>query len=82
MPKENKIQLIGQEIKIVGSENKQLIGISGTVIDETRNMIVVKSGNSKKQLIKKQIVFKTTSNIIIDAKKMLGRSDERIKNIQ
>jgi ribonuclease P protein subunit POP4 len=82
MPKENKIRLIGENAEILSSENKQLIGMSGRVIDETRNTIRIQLGSATKTLSKKIITFKTKNDIIIDGKKIIGRIDERIKNVQ
>jgi RNase P/RNase MRP subunit p29 len=47
--------LIGRKIKIVESPNKEIIGISGEVIDETKNMLIIKINKGIKKIIKKQI---------------------------
>ena len=49
--------MIGAQIDIVDSKNLTLNGLKGTVIDETRNTIIVKSNNKVKNVIKNQIKF-------------------------
>ena len=49
---------IGKKILIDEARNKDLIGIEGEVIDETKNMLTLKTKNGEKKLIKKQIIFK------------------------
>jgi ribonuclease P protein subunit POP4 len=51
----NKEILIGRRIKIVESPNRQLVGISGKVVDETKNTLILRTKNGDKRLIKKQI---------------------------
>jgi len=46
---------IGKKIKIEKSANKNLEGIQGEVIDETKNMIIIKTSNGEKKIIKSQI---------------------------
>lgn len=54
----NKEILIGKKIKISSSPNKELIGITGEIIDETRNLFVIKTRKGIKKIIKKQIEIK------------------------
>ena len=49
-----KGELIGLNIEVIKSKNKANIGIKGKVIDETKNMVIVKSEKGIKKLIKKQ----------------------------
>lgn len=51
----NKEIFIGRRVKVVESPNQQLIGMSGEVIDETKNTLTLKTGKGNKRLIKKQI---------------------------
>ena len=55
--------LIGKQIKVVEAKNKSLEGIQGTVIDETKNTIVVKSDKVRK-LLKNQIKIMVDGQII------------------
>lgn len=40
-------ELIGAEIKVIGSENRFNIGICGKVIDETKNMLIIRTKTGK-----------------------------------
>lgn len=52
-----KGELIGLNIEVIKSNNKANIGIKGKVIDETKNMVIVKNEKGIKKLIKKQNFF-------------------------
>jgi RNase P/RNase MRP subunit p29 len=52
---EDREILIGCRIKVSESENRELEGTAGEVIDETKNLIVIKTKKGIKKLIKKQI---------------------------
>jgi len=47
--------LIGKKIKIKNALNKSLLGISGEVVDETKNMLLLQTKKGKKKIIKKQV---------------------------
>jgi RNase P/RNase MRP subunit p29 len=52
---QNKEILIGSRIRVNKSSNKQLEGMTGEVIDETRNTLTIKTKKGTKRLIRKQI---------------------------
>ena len=45
-----KYELVGLSIKISGSLNKELVGLSGKVILETKNMIIIETENGRKSI--------------------------------
>jgi len=47
--------LIGKKIKVKNALNKSLLGISGEVVDETKNMLLLQTKKGKKKIIKKQV---------------------------
>ena len=49
--------LIGKSIEITDSKNKNDVGIKGHIIDETKNMIIIKNQKIHK-LFKKNIKYK------------------------
>ena len=54
-----EIELIGSIIEVLNSKNKYLIGIKGKVIDETRNIIIIRDEkNQVKKLIRNQVKIK------------------------
>lgn len=78
-----KHELIGLNIKVVDSKNKSDAGIEGTIIDETKNTLIVETIDEKrKTLFKQNIIIEATINnkkIKINGKGLLGRPQDRIK---
>ena len=71
-------ELIGLFVRVVDAENKSLVGVSGKVVDETRNMLIV----NDKKLIKSQVVLEVRFKgkiVCVDGKKLVGRPEERLK---
>ena len=59
-----KHTLIGTKIEIVNAQNKNLLGLSGRVIDETKNLLTLETRKGVKKVIKSQITFKIGASII------------------
>ncbi len=77
-----KHELIGKTIEITKSENQSLVGIKGEVIDETKNMLTLKTNKGSKKLIKSQITFKTKDQgktLEIKGEALTKRPEDRIK---
>ena len=78
------LEFIGKKIIVVDAKNKALIGIEGTIIDETKNTFEIKTKmNKTKKLIKSHIVFNTTfrgKTIQINGSLLQKRPEERIKS--
>jgi len=76
-------EFIGLETQVVRSLNKSLKGISGKVINETRNTFTILDKGKKKVVIKDTAVFNfvTLDGIVveIDGKVINGRPEDRIK---
>ncbi|MCD6128011.1 MAG: ribonuclease P protein subunit [Methanomicrobia archaeon] len=70
-----KRELIGRKIRVIKSTNRAYMGITGTVIDETKNMLILDNG---RKLIKENI-FIEMDGTVIDGKKIVGRPEDRIK---
>ena len=72
-------EFIGTKIKIIGATNKSLIGLEGSVLDETKNSFKIKNSNQEeKTVLKKGAVFMIDS-IIIKGDEIIKRPEERIK---
>ena len=69
--------IIGKKIKVVHSTNPYDLHITGTVVDETQNMIQVANGELK-WLIKKNVVVLLNGQKT-DGKELVGRPEDRIK---
>ncbi|MEX2707258.1 MAG: ribonuclease P protein component 1 [Candidatus Freyarchaeota archaeon] len=76
-------ELIGLPVRVIKSTHKGYL-ISGTVIDETKNMLIIESDGVKK--IPKSVSvfeFKLPDGDIVEVegKKIVGRPEDRTKNI-
>ena len=78
-----KHEIIGLKIKVIDSKNKSNIGTKGTIIDETKNTLIIETTDEKrKTLFKQNIIIETKINnkkIKIKGAGLLGRSQDRIK---
>lgn len=77
-------ELIGLNVKIVESKNKENVGKEGVVVDETRNTIVIEEKNGKqKTLIKDQCYFSfelpSGERVRVEGSLLVGRPEDRIK---
>jgi len=76
-------ELIGLDAKVVRSSHPGYVGVSGRVLDETRNTIIILHENKKKIIIKSTAVFHFTmpdgTIVEIDGKTIIGRPENRIK---
>jgi len=75
-------ELIGLEVSVMESSNPFCVGISGSVIDETKNTLVVSQG--KRRVIPKAIArFRFTlpdgRKVDVDGVRILGEPENRIK---
>ncbi len=73
-----KLRLIGQKINIIHSANESIIGLSGKIIDETKNTLKLRTLDKDKIIQKKQSLFKI-NDALIEGDKTIGRIEERIK---
>jgi ribonuclease P protein subunit POP4 len=78
-----KNEFIGLDIRISKSHNKELVGMKGKIIDETRNTLVLRRG-SKTVCIPKDIIHFHLSlpigkTIKVDGRSIVARPEDRIK---
>ncbi|MBI4451729.1 ribonuclease P protein subunit [Candidatus Woesearchaeota archaeon] len=50
-------ELIGSRITIAESRNATLIGVTGTVVDETRHLLVIQTGKGNVKVHKAACIF-------------------------
>jgi ribonuclease P protein subunit POP4 len=76
-------EFIGTEGKITKSQHSGYVGISGEVINETKNTFTILHAGKAKSVIKDSAVFhfKFSDGTIveIDGKLLVGRSEDRLK---
>lgn len=84
MNKKAFLTLIGLQVRIASSKDPTLVGLSGKVVLETRNTLVISTGNETK-IVPKQIadfefdVAGTKLDFV--GSSILGRADERIARV-
>jgi ribonuclease P protein subunit POP4 len=76
-------ELIGLKAKVVKSSNPSYVGISGVVVDETRNTLVIRQDNRDRAVVKDQAVFQFTLSdgtvMEVEGGVILGRPEDRVK---
>ena len=78
-----RYEFIGTEAKVVKSRHAGYVGISGEVIDETRNSFTIFHQGKGKNIIKNSAVFNFKFSdgtvVEIDGKLLVGRPENRLK---
>jgi ribonuclease P protein subunit POP4 len=77
-------EFIGLKTKVVKSPNPDVVGITGKVVDETRNTFTIsRNDGEKKVIIKDTAVFEFVmldgTVVEMDGKVMMGRPEDRLK---
>lgn len=76
-------EFIGLNAKVVRSTHPGYVGITGKVVDETRNTLVIRHGNKDKVIVKNIAVFHFTlpdgTIVEVDGNAIVGRPEDRIK---
>ena len=74
-------ELIGLRTEIVESSNSQIIGLNGTIIDETKSMIMIDTINGTKMIAKSNNSWKFSidnKDVIVNGSKIAKRPFDRI----
>ena len=74
-------EFIGLECRVVGSDNKDHIGLKGRIVNETMKTIVIKD-KEKKVIPKKGTLFRVQlkdQKVDIDGNYVISRPEDRIK---
>jgi ribonuclease P protein subunit POP4 len=76
-------EFIGLETKVVNCSNHNVIGITGKVLNETRNTFTILQESEEKVVIKDTAVFDFVLHdgtvVEIDGKVIMGRPEDRVK---
>lgn len=74
--------IIGQRAEVLESSDPGLVGISGIVVDETKNMVMIDHGGKIKKVPKRistlLVTLEDGERVKINGKKLIGRPEERI----
>lgn len=76
-------ELIGLPVSIVHSSNPTQVGLKGTIIYETKKMLMILEGSNRKWIQKKGAVYLFTlpdqSIVKVEGMEIFGRPMDRIK---
>jgi ribonuclease P protein subunit POP4 len=79
-------ELIGLNVKILEYPDQSLVGLTGRVIDETLKTLVIETSSGRRVRILKanaifQFMLPSKEKVIIRGVQILGRPEDRLKNI-
>ena len=77
-----KHELIGRSVIIKECTDPKFIGISGVIIDETKNTFLIDTKNKQKRIAKKAATFEfeySGKKITIQGSKLIYRPEDRTK---
>ncbi len=75
-------ELIGLPATVEDSSNKSNIGISGKVINETKNLITIRTRKGDKRIQKKssKFIFKLKDKkVVVDGNYLVAKPEDRVK---
>ncbi|MDA0756363.1 MAG: ribonuclease P protein subunit [Crenarchaeota archaeon] len=78
---QSEFDLIGQNVTISDSKNKEIIGINGKIIMETKNMIIMNTKNGKRNIPKDICQLSSDNGVVIetDSTELNKRPHERLE---
>jgi ribonuclease P protein subunit POP4 len=80
-----QMEFVGLKARVVKSRQLNYKNISGTVIDETRNTLIIRHKNEDKVIVKNVSVFHFNfldgTIIEIDGNVIIGRPEDRLKKL-
>lgn len=75
--------LIGFEVEVLKSKNPEFPNFKGVVVDETYNMLHIKTSSGVKKIVKKDVTLLIKLpggvKVSVDGVKLIGRPEDRIK---
>jgi ribonuclease P protein subunit POP4 len=78
-------EFIGTQAEVSGSPHEGYIGLSGRIVDETRNTFTITNRKKAKRIVKENAVFRfiySDGTIVqIDGKLLTGRPEDRLKKM-
>ncbi len=76
--KKDPTNIVGLTAMIERAANPSLVGVKGTIVNETKNTIIMAHDGVEKTIIKDQVTISINGKTI-DGKKLAGKLEERIK---
>ena len=76
-------ELIGLDVKVVKSANPSQLGLSGRVVDETRNMLSIETPGGVRNLPKQDCIFSfllpSGERVRVEGKLLVARPEDRVR---
>ncbi len=76
-------ELIGLDVEVIKSSDPSVVGKSGRIVDESRNMLVIEDGGKLKRIQKSTTVFRVSlpngEKINVNGRKLVSSPEDRIK---
>lgn len=76
-------ELIGLKARVTNSSDSTLLGTYGTIVDETRNILIIEQDGRTKIVPKASSRFMFTrpngEKVEVDGAKLVGQPEERVK---
>jgi ribonuclease P protein subunit POP4 len=77
---QSEFDLIGKNVTISESKNKEIVGINGKIIMETKNMIIINTKNGRRNIPKNICQLSNNGEVIqTDSTKLKKRPHERLE---
>ncbi|RLG17415.1 ribonuclease P protein subunit [Nanoarchaeota archaeon] len=70
--------LIGKKVEVKDSRNPSLIGIRGEIVDETKNMLIIRTRKGEVKVEKRICSFEVDGKLV-EGKEIVGMPWERLK---
>ena len=78
---DGRAEFIGEYVEVIGHSDPSIQGISGLIINETRETLMIKTEDGKKTVSKRPAHFLFKNGDII-GKKVAYRPQDRIKKVK
>ncbi|MCC7570375.1 ribonuclease P protein subunit [Candidatus Micrarchaeota archaeon] len=77
-------EFIGLNVTINSSADFSILGLTGTVVDETLNTLVIQDQDSVKIIPKKnnEFIFHHKTDVNVNGNNILYRSNDRLRNLR
>jgi ribonuclease P protein subunit POP4 len=75
-------ELIGLDVKVVDDSNRGNISLSGRVVDETRNTLLIRQEGNVKRIAKQDALFhfRLPGGVVeVAGRALVGRPEDRVK---
>ncbi len=73
-----RMSWIGRNLQVIDSLDSSLIDLTGTVVNESKNMLVVRSDSKDRKIPKSVVRFTIDDSETIDGHAVLHRPENRI----